>query len=67
MTRSMATHDATRCRGLAGCETCLDRVWRGKTPVVSPALDRIFDVFGGVVIGLAFLYLLVHIAWAVVR
>lgn len=67
MTRSMAVHDTTRCRGLAGCETCLDRVWRGKTPVTTPALDRLFNVFGGVVIALTFLYLLGHIAWAVGR
>lgn len=66
MTRSMAYHDTTRCRGLSGCPTCLDRVWHG-TPVTTPALDRIFGVFGGVVIALAFLFLLVHIAWAVTR
>lgn len=63
MTRSMATHD--ECPGLAKCSRCMDRLWNGKTPVTTPSADRIFDVFAGVVIGLAFLYLLAHIAWAV--
>lgn len=65
MTRSMAVHED--CPGLAKCSTCMERLWNGKTPVMSPAADRIFDVFAGVVIGLAFLYLAWHIFRVVVR
>ena len=59
----MAYHDATRCGGLASCRTCLDRIWQGKEPVMTPTADRLFNVFGVVVIVLAGLYL----AWQVIR
>lgn len=40
---------------------------RSATPVMTPALDRLFDVFASVVIVLAFAYLAWHIALAVTR
>lgn len=67
MTRSMAYHDSTRCGGLAKCPACLDKLWQGKEPVITPTADRLFNVFGGVVIALAFVYLMGHIVWAVAR
>ena len=59
----MAYHDTTRCGGLARCTVCLDKIWQGKEPVMTPTADRLFNVFGVVVIVLAFLYLV----WQVVR
>lgn len=63
----MAVHDDSRCGGLARCTTCLDRIWQGKEPVLTPAADRLFNVFGGVVIAMAFLYLAWHVFRAVAR
>ena len=63
MTRSMAYHDTSRCGGIGSCTVCLDRIWQGKEPVMTPTADRLFNVFGVVVIVLAGLYL----AWQVIR
>ena len=65
MTRSMAYH--VDCEGLASCARCQSRLWNGKPAVVTPWADRLFNVFGGVVIALAFVYLLGHIVAAVAQ
>ena len=67
MTRSMAYHDTSRCGGIGSCTVCLDRIWQGKEPVITPAADRLFNVFGVVVIVLSGLYLVGHVVWAVSR
>lgn len=43
MTRPMAVHDAERCGGLrAHCDVCLDSLWHGNPPVMTPLLDAMF-------------------------
>ena len=63
----MAYHDTTRCGGLTRCMTCLDRIWQGKEPVLTPWADRLFNVFGVVVCVLAFLYLAWHLVRVIAR
>lgn len=65
MTRSMAYH--VDCEGLASCARCQSRLWDGKPAVVTPWADRLFNVFGIVVIVLAGLYLAWHVVLAVAR
>ena len=60
---SMAYH--VDCEGLASCERCQSRLWNGKTPVITPWADRLFNVFGVVVIVLAALYHAGHVLFAV--
>lgn len=60
MTRSMA-HNAQRCGGLVSCSVCLDRVWNGKTPVMTPVLDALFAGFATVVVVAFCLYMAWHL------
>lgn len=63
----MAVHDGSRCGGIGSCTRCLERIWNGRTPVLTPTADRFFETFAGAVMALAFLYLIGHVVLAVAR